>query len=165
LLSDVERQAGEVGVSITSAERSGDVTTTELRLDSGEWPFDPLAPATLWAARDEPVTEVHKLLRLNGADAVFESYDLEGEVPQPGGPYRMYSWFTPDQYKALTDTEAEWHRATYDKPSDHTHCILTWEGIDDGDDGYVVEPGGGWVSVDAYEKYIRDDLLRLRRPR
>src|ERR1700722_18663925 len=34
LLSDVVRQPGEVGVSITSAERSGDVTTTELRLDS-----------------------------------------------------------------------------------------------------------------------------------
>jgi hypothetical protein len=163
LMSDVVRQAGEIGVTITGATRSGYVTTTELRLDSGEWPFEPVAPATLWAARDEPVTHLHKLLRLDGADATFESYGPQGEVPQPGGPYRMYSWFTPDQYEALTDTNVEWHRGVYEKPGDHTHCILTWEAIDDGDDGYRVEPGGGWISVDAYEKYIRDDILRVRR--
>jgi hypothetical protein len=161
---DPRRQAGEVLATIIRASHSGDETTTELRLESDRWPFDPLAPATLWTNDNQPVIELHRLPRSDGRVAVFESYDESGELPQPGGPYRMYSWWNPDQRHAVTDTTLEWHRRTYNKPGDHTHCILTFEEIDDAGEGYQLEHYGGWISVDAYEKYIRDDVLRLRQP-
>jgi hypothetical protein len=55
-----------------------------------------------------------------------------------------------------------WHRRTYNKPGDHTHCLPTWKTIDRGTTAYQVDDAG-WITVDAYEKYIRDDILRLRR--
>lgn len=156
-----QRQAGEVLVTIRRASRSGDVTTTELRLEDGQWPFDPIAPATLWTDEDRVVVELHKLVSLDGDTATFETYDLQGAPPEVGGPYRMYSWWNRAEYEAASDPTL-WRRATWDKPGDHTHCLLTFEEINDGDEGYVVDPGGAWITTDAYEKYVRDDVLRLR---
>jgi len=56
----------------------------------------------------------------------------------------------------------EWRKGTYDR-GDHTHCLLTWDTIDHGETGYEALPGGVWITVNSYEKYIRDDGLRLRR--
>jgi hypothetical protein len=161
LLEKVARQAGEVRVTIMAASRSGDVTTTELRLDSGEWPFEPVAPADLSNGEDQPVVELHKLVRLDGNTAVFESYDSPGVPPQPGGPYRMFSWWDPNQFRAATDTGVRWQRRTYDEPGGHTHCLLTFDVIDHGATAYQVDDQG-WITVDARKKYICDDLLRLR---
>jgi hypothetical protein len=160
----VGRQAGEVRARITKADRSGEVTTTELRLESAEWPFDPVAPPTLWTDDNEPVVELHKLQTLEEDLATFESYNLDGGPPQPGGPYRMYSWWDPGQYDAATDPDLEWGRGVFERSGnwDHTHCLLTWATISDGEPGYEALPGGGWITVESYEKYIRDDVLRLR---
>jgi hypothetical protein len=154
------RQAGEVRVAVTKVARSHDVTTTEVRLAAGEWPFDPIA--TVWTDDDRRVVDLHCLMRMDGDEATFESYDLTGELPQPGGPYRIFSWWDPNQFRAATDRTVRWHRRTYNKPGDHTHCLLTWEAIDHGTTAYQVDDAG-WITVDAYEKYIRDDMLRLRR--
>jgi hypothetical protein len=90
---EVRRQVGEIRVAITLASGAGDVTTTELRLVSGGWPFDPVAPATLSTDDDQPVAELHKLVKLDEHAAAFESYNLEGDAPDPGGPYRVFSWW------------------------------------------------------------------------
>jgi hypothetical protein len=156
---EVRRQAGEVRVAITAAALSEDVLTTELRLVSGDWPFDPVAPATIWTDDDQPVVELHKLLRLGGDTATFES--IANSAPKAGGPYRMFSWWNPTQFRAATDPDVEWSRGTYDK-DDHTHCLLTWNTIDYGEVAYQAGPGAGWITVDSYEQYIRDDILRLR---
>jgi hypothetical protein len=89
------RQAGEVRVAVTKVARSHDVMTTEVRLEAGEWPFDPIAPATVWTDDDRRVVDLHRLVRMDGDEATFESYDLTGETPQPGGPYRIVSWWDP----------------------------------------------------------------------
>jgi hypothetical protein len=159
--ADTRTRDGERRVTITAASRTDDVTTVALALERGPWPSEPVAPASVWNDQGDRVVELHKLIRLERASAVFESYDLES-VPQPGGPYRMFSWWTPEQYEAATDTSIEWRRATYDTPDDHEHCVLTWATIATGDTGYQASSGSCWITVDAYEKYIRDDLLRLR---
>jgi hypothetical protein len=149
--------------TITAASRAGDVTTVRLALESDRWPFEPVAPTTLWTDDNQRVVELHKLIRLEDDAAVFETYALAHEPPQPGGPYRMIGWWTPEQYEAATNATIEQRRATFDKPGDHEHCLLTWATIQSGDSGYHASPGGGWITVDAFEKYIRDDALRLRR--
>jgi hypothetical protein len=158
------RHAGEVLATLEDVFRSGDVTTTELRLESDHWPLDPVAPATLWTEGNERVLDLHRLLRLHGELAVFESYDLDSGVPGPGGPHRMFAWWTPDEYKAATDPNVGWRQRIFDKPGEHTHCLLTWEAIDHGTEAYQIDDAG-WVTTDAYEKYVRDDVLRLRRNR
>jgi hypothetical protein len=109
-----------VRVTITASSRAADVTTTDLRLGGGEWPYDPVAPATLWTDGDQAVLELHKLLRLNGDAATFESYDLDGDPPQSGGPFRRFSWWDKNQFGAATDDDVEWRRSTFDKPGDQS---------------------------------------------
>lgn len=46
---------------------------------------------------------------------------------------------------------------------DHDHCLLTWETIRHGDMAFV--SNAGWITEDAYRRYIQDDELRLRRSR
>jgi len=66
------------------------------------------------------------------------------------------------QLGVAQDSRIEWRLERYGG-QDHEHCehcVLTWETIDPGDTAYV--SGGGWISVPAYERLIRDDELRLR---
>lgn len=48
---------------------------------------------------------------------------------------------------------------------DHEHCALCWETISDFEghqhSGYT--DGKKWLCADCYKKYIRDDILKLRR--
>jgi len=78
----------QTGVSIIAASSAGGVTTIELRRDEGKWPEAPTAPASAWSEETAPtskVVELHRLVRLDGETAVFESYDTSG-APQPGDP-------------------------------------------------------------------------------
>jgi hypothetical protein len=147
---------------VTKVARSHDVTTTEIRLDGGGWPFGPIAPTTVWTDEDRRVIDLHRLVRIDGDEATFEGYDLAGRLPQQGGPYRIFSWWDPNQYRAATDLDAQWHHRAYNKPGDHTHCLLTWATIDHGTTAYQVDDAG-WITVATYRKYIRHDVLRLRR--
>ena len=156
------RQAGEVRVTITAVARSGDTTRTDLRLDDGEWPFEPVAPAMLCTDDRQPVIQLHKLLRLDDNTAALESYELAGEPPRPGGQYLMFSWLNPKELSLVTDNDVQWHRRIFNK-GDHTHCLLTFDEIERGTTAYQADDQG-WVTVDAWEEYIRDDVLRLRRP-
>jgi hypothetical protein len=152
----------QTGVEIVSASREGDVTTTELRLVEGDWPSDPLAPATVWRGDAEGVAliELHRLLHLAGASAGFESYGLEAAVPAPGGPHSFFAWWTPQQLEAAVDPSLEWQAVQFYE-SDPAHCCLTWKQIEPGEPAYVSD--AGWISVEAHARYIRDDVLRLRR--
>jgi hypothetical protein len=152
----------QTGVSIVGASAVGDVTTTELRLDEGKWPSEPLAPANVWNDESAPsvlVMELHRLVSTRGTTAIFESYGIE-RLPPPGGPYAMYAWFRPEQLAVVQDSGLRWRRRQYDGADDDYDCLLTWARINPGDAAY--ESDAGWISVDAYERLIRDDLLRLR---
>jgi hypothetical protein len=151
----------QTGVQIVGGSSANGVTTTEVRLVEGSWPTEPVAPATIWADETEPsrkVIELHRLVRLDGEMAVFESYGVV-RAPSPGGPHSLLAWFTPDQLRVLRDESLRWERRRYDGP-DHDHCLLTWTTINPGDDAYRSD--AGWISVDAFEELIRDDVARIR---
>jgi hypothetical protein len=153
----------QTGVNIVSSSREGDVTATELRLHEGAWPPAPLAPATLWSGEAEgvPLIELHRLVELDGVSARFESFAIETAPPAPAGPHSFFSWWTPEQFAAAVDLSLEW-RAVQFYESDHARCYLTWNEIEPGDPVYASDVG--WITVEAYERYIRDDALRLRTP-
>jgi len=155
-------RARQTGVRIIKASSVGEAVTTELRLEEGEWPSEPLAPATVWADEAEPsskVIELHRLVRIDGEIAVYESYGAP-RAPSPGGTYSLFSWFRPEQLRAIQDESLRWERRRYDGPILDEDCLLTWTPINPGDDAYISEAGR--ITVDAYEQFICDDLLRIR---
>jgi hypothetical protein len=52
-----------------------------------------------------------------------------------------------------------WQRTTQDE-SDDEHCLLTWQTISRGSVAY--QSDAGWVSEEAYQRFIGEDTLRLR---
>jgi ribosomal protein S18 acetylase RimI-like enzyme len=64
---------------------------------------------------------------------------------------------------AVRDTSVSWTRQNYPYPGEHAHCLLTWQTIADyaeHKEGYFSEHG--WITVDAYEKYIENDRCLIR---
>lgn len=57
------------------------------------------------------------------------------------------------------DTSLDWRLQRFDE-SDHDHCLLSWRTIMEGDMAY--RSRAGWITVDAYDRYIENDPLRLR---
>ena len=50
----------------------------------------------------------------------------------------------------------------YEEAVVDTHCAVTWETIRRGDRAYR-SGAGEWMSIDAFERYVRNDSLRLRK--
>ena len=148
-------------VEVVEAVRAGDTTTTRVRLVRGETPLDPVAPAALYD--DDAVTEVlalHRLLGRGTDGLVFESYEVTASLPSAGSRFILRSWWTPSALDAVTAPDGTWREAQFEG-DDHTHCIVTWATIWGGERAYRSE-AGEWMSVRAFERFVRDDLLRLR---
>lgn len=153
----------EPTAEILGAARSGDVTTTRLRVVKGTSPVDPIAPAGLYSgARGEhEILPLHKLVaREPEGTLVFESYGIDAALPAEGSRLTLRSWWDRRALDAVTNVGLAWQLKAYDE-SDHDHSLLTWTTILAGEEAYR-STNGDWVSRDAYERYIRDDLLRLR---
>jgi hypothetical protein len=149
----------EPTADLVDVSQVGDVTTTRLRVwgELGE----PLAPAGLYAGpqADGEVWQLHKLVeREPDGFLLFETYCL-GPPPRPGEVFVFRSWWHPDQLAVAADLGLAWRGERYAE-GDHGHCLLTWATIWPGDDAY--RSTAGWLSTAAYERFIRDDLLRLR---
>jgi hypothetical protein len=146
-------------VNVVSSSCRGDVTTAAVRLQEGHW-SPPLAPASLWDYDAEPprtICDLHKCVSIDGDTATFES---SGEEILIGGPYTLQGWWTPDALQAVEDESLRWRERRYD--GDDDFCLLTWKTLNPGDTAYRSEVG--WVSSDAYDRFIRRDFLRLRSP-
>jgi hypothetical protein len=150
-------------VDLIAQSREGEVTTTVVRL-RGSAPADPVAPAGLWKAEestDQAVQDLHKLV---GRDEVegsltFETYEEQVPLLEEGSVFRLQSWWTPEAFAAVTDTTLAWQLVAFDK-GDHEHCLLTWKTINSGDQAYWSQ--AGWISTEAYTRFIAEDRLRLR---
>ena len=151
-------------VEVLGAERSGDTTTIRVRFVSGKVPADPLAPASLVSQPGHPPLEIplHQLVdRGDGEVLHFESYGVAAPLPSLRERWLFRSWWMPQDLDLVMDTALAWQQETYRRTGDHEHCPLTWETIGPGDVGYH-SSRGNWISVRAYEQYIRNDILRVR---
>jgi hypothetical protein len=66
----------------------------------------------------------------------------------------------------VPDTTRKWQRTKCPDNGKHDFCPMTYKniGADEAErEGYLSD--GVWISVDAYDKYIRDDFLRVRQAR
>ncbi len=150
---------------ILGFRREGDTTTTEAFVSR---PLgDPIAPAGLYA-QDESriVMELHKAVAVSGRRVTFESYETNDEV-RVGASYELRQMWDSSAFELVTNLGLVWSRETY--PGDGSACdscplTYVWFGRDRGDgaatEGY--RSGRAWITVDAYERYIRDDILRVR---
>lgn len=149
----------QTAAEVLEVSVAGSVTTMRLRLSVVR--VEPLAPAGLWRGADaaEEAWQLHRLVeRAPDGSLVFETYD-GGTPPEQGERFVFQSWWTPRQFEAARDQTPRWERAVY-SDGDHEHCLLTWHTIMPGDHAY--HSSVGWLSVDAYQRFIRGDVLRLR---
>jgi hypothetical protein len=142
---------------------------TDLELRGSLAPYRPaFAPAGLYDLETERVeaAQLHKFVSANPAEerAVFRTFAPHCPSPRlANGRYVYRPWWTPDQFALVLDLERIWSRERYPDDGSHEHCFLSWESIAsyaDNKEGY--RSGGLWITVDAYEKYIRDDIFRCR---
>ena len=89
----------------------------------------------------------------------FETYGESRPLPAAGGQYELRSWWLPHAMDALLDPDAGWERARYEGDRrDDEMCLFTWENLADYPDAYRSKYG--WATAEAFNLYVRDDLLR-----
>jgi hypothetical protein len=148
---------------IVAASQEGDVSRVCVRFDRMD--LGPVAPAGLYV---DPTTgderfQLHKLARNDGEMFYFETYNSTHPLPMPGKVYSYRGWWLPEAMKAALDTTAEWRREQYPEDEHHATCLFTWETIvanSNNCEGYRSKYG--WITVDAYKKFICEDIYRLR---
>jgi hypothetical protein len=152
----------EAVVEVLAATRVDDVATIRVRLKSVDLPSDPLAPAGLYSGEhgDIEVAQLHKFISREADGTLeFEAYSKTAPLPEEGAQLVLRAWWLPSAWDAVADRSRVWKLQTFTE-GDHDHCLLTWETIYPGDDAYRSD-AGEWMSVEAYERFVRDDILRV----
>jgi hypothetical protein len=133
-----------------------------------EAPNEPVAPASLWShpTQGNSAYDLHRIHSRNESSFVFETFDIEKrEPPKQGDTLYLQSHWLPEAMKAALDRMAIWeHRMYPGEVGDHHHCLFTWETISSysgAKDGYWAERYG-WITTQAYEDFIVNDIYHLR---
>ena len=144
-------------------KRHGTVLTL---LKVNKVPAPPIAPAALYLSKKpgQKVLELHKLLSQDRENLEFETYDVgSGPLPEKSHTYIFRVWWVPSTLKLVIDKNLRWVRQKYPDDKTHTHCPLTYETISAYQghrEGYRC--GNIWITTNAYRRFVRDDVLRLR---
>jgi hypothetical protein len=150
--------------TIVEVERRGDLSLVCIDISREDYLVYPIAPADLRISSPfRTIWEFHQLILRDGLRLVFETYNNNYPLPRQGATYNFCSWWSPGAMDAVRDSNAVWERVAYPKIESHDHCLLTWESISA--NGPVKEgyrSSHGWVTVEAYEKYILKDAIRVR---
>lgn len=158
-------------VEVIGAVQRGDTVRTSLSVvtrGSLTRLSPPLAPASL-VTLDDPTRSLFDLHRAIASDSglSYETYDTQHQLPTIGRQYLLRFWWDQRGLDAVIDRDATWVRQPYPAgaPGTHDHCLLTWETIAAHSEHPVAyRSHHGWLTDDAYEQYIAQDVLRLRRP-
>lgn len=157
-------------VQVMAAERANGISRLTLQVLNGKDVLGPpFAPASLAKADgsaypDNLIYELHKCIGQSDQQLIYETYEATNPLPAEALVCILRQWWAADQLEAAADTKANWVYEVYPANGSHEHCLLSWETITAyGDflhDGYHSEHG--WITVEAYRKYIEQDRLRLR---
>jgi hypothetical protein len=151
---------------VRSFHRAGDIATTVV--DCIEPPPEPIAPGCLFEdGTPTTVIELHKLVEREGSSLRFETYGEVEQQPLVGREYILQSWWLPGTLELVMALDRVWTREQYPPDRDDCeYCPLTWRWFGRGEskdsvmEGY--HSGDVWITVAAYERFIRDDALRIR---
>jgi hypothetical protein len=154
----------EPKVEILEVSQNRDVTRIVARFDKAV--SDPVAPSGLYInpKSGSERFQLHKLISQDELVFTFETYHSAHPLPMMGDMYSYRGWWLPKAIEAVLDEEAQWQREQYPNNGNHDHCLLTWETIasySQTSEGYHSEHG--WITVDAYNKFIRDDIYHLKK--
>jgi len=145
------------------AEGGGVITT----LEGSPTPYSSvLAPAGLYDIQSQKIEsyQLHKLLHWTNDKLVFKTYGQPLPATSLDGlEFVFRPWWTDEAWKLVTDKELSWERLPYPSNGSHEHCAITWEAIGQGEknkEGY--RSGDAWVTVQAYEQFIRQDIYHCR---
>ncbi len=155
-----------VMAEVLDTSRHGDALHVLVHVPEAARLSEPIAPAGLYW-EDEPAREAlplhkHVAADLDEGTLTFQTHGFDARE-QLGDWYVLRSWWTPDQLVLAGDTRVAWSRERVPEGSDEVPCALSWEILVAGDEGY--RAGNTWLTVETYERIIRDDLLRIRRRR
>jgi len=142
----------------------GDVVTI---LEGSPAPYEsPLAPAGFYDVQTERVErfQLHKVLHHATNHLVFKTFGSSlPSRPITTQTFVFRPWWTDEAWELVTTTSLVWQRLKYPANGSHEHCAITWEAIGCGEqntEGY--RTGSTWVTVQAYEKFVRDDAFHCR---
>jgi hypothetical protein len=161
VFSGVTDHAGRAYAVVLDSAQHGDSLVTTIRVSL--WPGDPITPAALWDIEGKSeVLQFHRLIDTEGSQLTLETFDFRGELPVFDHEYLFQLWWTPDAMDLVTDMSRVWRRSQYPEGDKCDWCPLTYKdfGQDREREGYFSD--GVWITVAAYNKYIRDDFLRVR---
>ena len=154
-------------VQIVSSYQEHGITRLSLQLlRTGAEFSGPFAPASLHDPENPSnfVIELHRCIHHDETTLVYDSYTAGITVPLEKEQFVLRLWWTQDQMDIVTDTAIKWTLLKYPDDRDHDHCELTWETIaaygEYQHEGYHSDYG--WITVDAYHKYIENDIPRIR---
>ena len=130
-------------------------------------PPDPIAPGALYETENTSleVFPLHKLIaqdRRREYDILtFETYETPHALLVPGTQYELRTWWPQHAMDALLDPNVIWESARYEgEYNEDEMCLFTWENMADKRDGYY--SSYGWITAEAFDVYIKQDLLRMR---
>jgi ribosomal protein S18 acetylase RimI-like enzyme len=150
--------------TVLSVAVADDVATVEIEISREDYLDYPIAPACLWNSKTREVFfPFDQLVRHENHRLRFETYRSEHLAPKVGDVAEFCSSWNHWAMDAVRDISADWERKNYPYDGEHDHCILTCQAIanySEHKEGYVSEHG--WVTVEAYQKYIENDQSRIR---
>src|SRR3954447_6933853 len=150
--------------TVVSVAVKEDLAIIEIEISRDDYLRYPIAPACLWnSATREEFFSFDQLVRCDNQRLQFETYLPDRLAPSVGKVGELCSLWSHWAMDAVRDTSVSWTRQNYPYPGEHAHCLLTWQTIADyveHKEGYSSEHG--WITVDAYEKYIENDRCLIR---
>jgi hypothetical protein len=126
----------------------------------------PLVPAALYdvATERREIFQLHKILYSSEESSRFITFGSSLPVESIIGNKFVYRpWWSAEAWDLVTNPSLTWHRESYPDNGNHTHCPITWQAISaykEPREGYKC--GKVWITIEAYEKFIRDDIYNCR---
>ena len=147
--------------TVLEISRDGDDLCVSLKLDRPYSP--PLFPASLLRAEGDEALHLDRVEEVEPLRYEGRAFDAGHSSVAAGDCFTFRGWWTSDALDLVLDTGRSWVLERYQEDGGHEHCRLTWVEISaHGGEPNGYRSGDDWISVEAFQRYIRDDHLRVR---